>query len=113
MKRNILIIFAVSMLVALSYSMSEAEYIADSPFTYSNVVIYPNFDGYGDTAVVTYESTDNLGSYFAFLLNPYGVPIATSATYNYVYLFADVLSDGSLAIYGSDSGYDYDWHRIF
>lgn len=112
MKRNILIIAVISLLVVLSYSRSEA-FIADSPFTSSFVEIDPNFDGFGNTAVITFESTDNLGSFFAFLVDPSGVPIATSTTFGWVYLFADILSDGSLAIYGSDTGFSNDWTRIF
>lgn len=107
-----MIILAVSLLVVLSYSMSEA-YIADSPFTNSYVAIYPNFDGAGNAAVIMYESTDALGSYFAFLLDPYGIPIATSATSGWLYLFADTRSDGSLTIYGSDTGYANDWTQLY
>ncbi len=112
MKRS-MIILAVTLIVALSYSMGEAAFFADSPFTSSYVEIIPNFDGFGDTAVITFESTDNLGSFFAFLIDPAGFPIATSATFGWLYLFADTLADGSLALYGSNTGFSNDWIRIF
>ena len=113
MKRSILIIFAISLLVTVSYSTSEAVYIAESPFTSSFVEVIPNFDGFGNTALITYESTDYLGSLFVFLIDPFGVPVATSSTSWWVYLFADVLSDGSVAVYGSNTGFNNDWTRIF
>ena len=110
--KKIMIIIAVSLLVTLSYSITEA-FIADSPFTSSYVEIIPDFDGFGNTAVITFESTDNLGSFFAFLVDPFGVPIATPATFGWAYLFADTLADGSLAIYGSNTGFSDDWTLIF
>lgn len=114
MKRSVLIFIAVGLLVAVSYSMSEAEFIAESPFTSSYVEIIPNFDVFGNTAVITFESTDNLGSYFAFLISPsFGVLVATPATFGWLYLFADTQPDGSLEIYGSNSGLSYEWTLIF
>jgi len=117
MKKNILIIsVVVGLLMVLSCSMSEAAFIADSPFTSSYLEVIPNFDGFGNTAVITFESTDvsetTYGSYFAVLLDRFGSPTATSATFFYFYLFADILSDGSLDIYGSDTGFNTDWHFI-
>ena len=112
MKKSILIILFAGLLIASSYSMSEAVFSADSPFTNSFVEIIPGFNSFGDHAVITYESTDFLGSYFAFLLDSDGFPVASSATFDWVYLFADTVSDGTLNIYGSDSGFSNDWHFI-
>ena len=102
--------------MVLSCSMSEAVFIADSPFTSSFLEVVPNFDGLGNTLVITFESTDvgptTLGSAFAVLLDPDGFPASTSATYNYYYLFADFLTDGSVDIYGSDTGLSGDWPFI-
>jgi len=111
MKKRILIILFAGLLIASSFSMSEA-FSADSPFTNSFVEVIPSFNSFGDHAVITYESTDANGSFFAFLLDSSGVPVASSATFNWVYLFADIVSNGTLKIYGSDSGSSNDWHFI-
>jgi len=113
MKRGILIIAVISLLLALSYSGSEAqEFIADSPFTSSFLTVIPNFNIFGDHAVLTYESTDFNGSFFAVVLDSFGNPVPTSDTFGWTYLFADVQNDGSLNIYGSDTGLSDDWFFI-
>jgi len=111
MKKKILIILFTGLLIASTYSMSEA-ISADSPFTNSFIEIIPFFNSFGDHAVITYESTDANGSFFAVLLDSDGFPVASSATFNWFYLFADVMSNGTLNIYGSDSGFSDDWHFI-
>ena len=112
MKRGILIIAVIGLLVVLSYSRSEAQaFIADSPFTSSYLAVYPDWNVFGDHAVITYESTDANGSFFAVVLDNSGAPVP-SETYGWNYLFADVRSDGTLDVYGSDTGYNWDWHFI-
>ncbi len=114
MKKNFLVLLILGMMMLFTWSASEAQvFFVDSPFTSSYVEVLPNFDGFGNTAILTYESTDNLGSYFAFLVNPAGIPIATPVTGGWVYLFADTLSNGNLALYGSDTGFSNDWTPIF
>jgi len=113
MKRGILIVVVIGLLVVLSYSRSEAEvFIADSPFTSSYLAVYTNFNAFGDHAIITYESTDANGSFFAVLLDANGTPVASSQTFGWFYLFADVLINGTLNIYGSDTGFSGDWHFI-
>lgn len=112
MKKGILVVMVIGLLVSLSYSRSEAHTFMDSPFTTSYFDVYTNFNEFGDHAVVTYESTDNLGSFFAVVLDTNGVPVASSDTYGYYYLFADVQSNGTLNIYGSNTGASDDWHLI-
>jgi len=112
MKKRILIILFAGLFIASSYSMSEA-FRADSPFTDSYLEVIPKFNSFGDHVVITYESTDLHGSFFAFLLDSYGFPVASSATFNWVYLFADVMSNGTtLSIYGSNTGFSDDWYFI-
>jgi hypothetical protein len=112
MKKGILILL-VALFVAASYSISEAQaYIADSPFTSSFVEVIPNFDAFGDHAVLTYESTDAYGSYFLVLIDYTGTPVGDAVTFGYPYLFADVQRDGSLDLYGSDTGFSGDWTFI-
>lgn len=113
MKKGILIIAIIGLLMVFSYSRSEAQaFIADSPFTSSYVVVYTNFNIFGDHAIVTYESTDVNGSYFATVLDANGNPVASADTYGWYYLFADVQNNGTLNIYGSDTGLSGDWHFI-
>jgi hypothetical protein len=113
MKRIILIIAVICLLVVLSYSRSEAQaFIADSPFTSSFIEIIPDFNIFGDHAVLTFESTDANGSFFAVLLDVNGTPVASSDTFGWSYLFADVQNDGTLNIFGSDTGLSDDWHFI-
>ncbi|MDA8240714.1 MAG: hypothetical protein M0Z67_10140 [Nitrospiraceae bacterium] len=112
MKRGILIVAVIGLFMVLSYSRSEAQaFIADSPFTSSYLAVYPDFNAFGDHAMITYESTDANGSYFAVVLDANGVP-RPSETYGWNYLFADVRSDGYLDVYGSNTGYSDDWHYI-
>jgi hypothetical protein len=112
MKKGIFIL-VVGLFVVSSYSISEAQtYVADSPFTSSFVEVIPNFDSFGDHAVITYESTDLFGSYFLVLIDDTGTPVGDAVTFGYPYLFADVRSDGSLDFYGSYTGFSGDWTFI-
>jgi hypothetical protein len=112
MKKSIFILL-IGLFVVASYSISEAQaYVAQSPFTSSFVETIPNFDAFGDHAVLTYESTDLYGSFFLVLLDYTGTPVADSTTFGYPYLFADVQRNGSLDLYGSYTGYSGDWTFI-
>jgi hypothetical protein len=113
MKKGILFILFAVFFVVSSYTVSWAQtYVASSPFTYSFVQVIPNFDVYGDHAVLTYESTDNLGSFFLVLLDYTGTPVGDYTTYYYPYIFAGVRSDGGIDLYGSSSGFSGDWTLI-
>jgi len=99
--------------VVLSYSRSEAQaFIADSPFTSSYIAVIPNFNIFGDHAILTYQSTDAGGIFLAVVLDANGIPVASSDTFGWSYLFADVQIDGSLILYGSNTGLSEDWHFI-
>lgn len=105
MKKGIVVTLFAVLFVLSSYAVSWAQtYFAISPFTYSFVEVIPDFDIYGDHAVITYESTDNLGSFFLVLLDYTGTPVGDYTTYYYPYIFADVRPNGSLNLYGSYSG---------
>jgi hypothetical protein len=113
MKKGIKLILLIGLFVVFSYSISAAQgYVADSPFTSSFVEVIPNFDSYGDHAVITYESTDANGSFFLVLIDYTGTPVGDPVTFGYPYLFADVQRDGSLALYGSYTGFSGDWTFI-
>lgn len=113
MKKSVLTICVVGLLVALSSLTSEAQaFFIDSPFTASYVEVIPNFDGFGNNGVIMYNSTDSFGSYFGVLLDPSGFPVASSATFGWLYVFVDTLSNGTLNWYGSNTGLSGDWTFI-
>jgi hypothetical protein len=112
MKRFAVILLAAIAVITLASMTEAAVFSMNSPFTSSYTEILTNFDANGDHAVITYESTDNFGSYFAVLLNSDGVPVTSSATFGWAYLFGDTQADGSINIYGSNSGLANDWTFI-
>ena len=113
MKRRVLTSVVVGLFMAVGCGTSQAQsFVADSPFTGSFVQVIPNINSFGDHAVLTYESTDANGSYFFVILDSSGTPFASPDTFGFAYLFADTQFDGTLDIYGSDTGFQDDWQFI-
>ncbi len=112
MKKFTVILFAAIVVMALGSMTEAAVFSMDSPFTPSYTEIITNFNAYGDHAVITYESTDHFGSFFAVVLDSNGVPVASSDTFGWLYLFVDVLANVTLDIYGSNTGLANDWTFI-